>query len=131
MANPFLFKSSAFLGLLHIITCLLWKANPLLSIVYTGGVLTSMWNHGFTLKIAKWLDRSWMTVGTIIDIVFILALPFVSKVIGLSMVVLYVSLYFMAKYMIKQKDGNKQFGNLPHLITHIGATLCHVWLMVH
>jgi hypothetical protein len=127
--NPVLFQSSLFLGLLHVIAVVHFYPGIWIALVYLGGVITSLLNHGLTSKVAKWTDRSWMTMGVITDILFILSIPLVAiRVKGIALVVAYVSLYFIAKYLVS-KSKDKQKGNLPHILTHILATLTHIWLL--
>ena len=120
MANPVLFQSSVFLGLLHL---LMIQKRSFLSTVYTVGVFTSIWNHGTTLWVAKWLDRGWMTVGTVADLAFVGALPFWPRIFGYCLVANYVASFFAAKYMVRST-------NVPHLAAHVGATLCHAWILL-
>lgn len=127
--NPVLFQSSLFLGLLHVIAVVHFYPGLWIALVYLGGVITSLLNHGLTSKIAKWTDRTWMTIGVITDIIFILSIPLLAtRVTGIALVIAYVLLYFVAKYLVSKKK-DKQKGNLPHILTHILATITHIWLL--
>jgi len=121
MANPVLFQSSVFLGLIHILIVMALNADPWISLIYSIGAFTSVWNHGSTMDVAKWLDRLCMCIGTVTDIFYIWKLPFWLSIFGYSFVIIYIGCYFISKKLIN--------GNIPHIITHIGATLCHIWLL--
>lgn len=120
MANPFLFQSSVYLGLLHILAVLKWNADPWLTTIYTIGTMSSLWNHGETNPAAKWFDRAWMTLGMATDLIYITNLPKPAQTIGYTFVLAYVLLYTSAKYL---------HNTFPHLLAQVVATGCHLWLI--
>jgi uncharacterized membrane protein len=129
MANPVLLKSSILFGLIHIALIAFLKVNPWLIALYIIGILTSILNHAYTSNTIKWFDRSWMALGTIINIILLFILPFWYKIVCLILLISYVSLFFAAKYIIN-KTKEKRYGNIPHIICHFGATLCHSLMML-
>lgn len=132
MVNHVLFKSSIFLGIAHTIAVLYWKvhlSDPLLVTVYMVGVATSLVNHGLTSELYKWADRGWMALGCFTDLVYIMTLlADWHKVAAVVLQFSYIGAFFLAKWLVAAR-GMKHAGNIPHICTHAGATVLHVWLL--
>ncbi len=63
-----------------------------------------------------------------IDVWYIAHLPRVPALIASSAVCIYVVSFLLAKTMV-HGTGKNHAGNLPHMVTHLGATILHVWLL--
>ena len=126
MANPLLFKSSLICGGIHVLLVIGWGAPFLLSLCYTIGVITSIWNHGTTSELAKWSDRVFIAIAVIVDIVYMFFLPLISLFIAISTISFSVVLFLMAKKEIK----NGKSGNPFHLGSHVVATILHSILIL-
>ena len=110
-----------------------------LACVYIVGVITSILNHGFHKPGTAWeavrlADRGWMVAGVCTDAWCLLVLkqrtqmpPWVASV-GPGMIVFYIVAFAMAKLYV-EISGKQGAGNVPHLITHVSATVLHVLLL--
>lgn len=127
MANPLLFKSSLIVGSYHVFLAL-WYAPIILEFILILGVLTSVYNHGTTSFHAKWLDRVAITVASIIDFFYILCLPYPVNTIVLSIFLVTISAFFIAKFQIKSGVNN---GNAFHLSSHLLAVVIHTILFAY
>ncbi|KAL6762774.1 hypothetical protein V8C86DRAFT_3130508 [Haematococcus lacustris] len=133
MANPVLLRSTLAMGTAHLVAMLLWLRSwandPLLVFVYQVGLLTSLLNHGLTHPAWVWLDRAWMALGCTVDLTRILALrDSGQQAVLLALQATLVAAFFVAKYLIA-RSAHKPSGNGPHLVTHLGASVLHVWLL--
>jgi len=127
MANPLLFKSSLIVGSYHVFLAL-WYAPIILEVILILGVLTSIYNHGTTSFHAKWLDRIAISLASIIDIFYILCLPYPVNTVVLSIFFATVSAFFIAKYQIRSGVNN---GNAFHLSSHLLAVVIHTILFIY
>lgn len=123
MANFVLLVSACTFGSLHLWMIYYYQLDVLLTTIYSVGVITSILNHGLTSTILKWSDRGWMTIGTLVDCLYLSTLP--NKQIGYFFVATNISHFLLAKGVIFLTRV-QSLGNVPHLITHLGTTLLHL-----
>lgn len=104
---------------MHILALVLHPHIPrVFAISITTAIFTSIWNHGFTSEIAKWLDRITIGFAAIIDMYY-LATYWYSSYAALCLGISWsaIGMYFMAKH-----TGNDLF----HVLSHAIQTACHL-----
>lgn len=118
MVNKILFKSSIILAGIHILTYIyLQPCNIILIINITIGIITSIWNHGVTCNIAKYVDRM-MMIGFIINSYIISS---IQHYLCMMTLFLAVVLYYLAK---------TSKNTLYHVGAHLILTFTHILLMI-
>jgi hypothetical protein len=128
MANMTLLLSAVCMGSLPVLAILMWRTEWLLSLTYMACILTSIINHTYTSNIWKWGDRSMVTWGTTLDVLHIMMLPSGHQAGAIVLIVTYLSMFFLAKWLIVAKNVQGT-GNIPHIMAHCFATILHVWLI--
>lgn len=124
MANYILLISSMVCGVIHlayILYSFIFRTPFLPKCVfmtYMIGILTSIWNHGSTSQMAKWIDRIWIYFGVLIDIH--LCLFVISPQYMMGCIIAYSVCYIVAK---------KTKYTIFHVGTHIWATLLHIYIV--
>ena len=95
------------------ITCLFIKytTNRIIVFVYISGVLTSLWNHGTTSKVAKICDRVMMITGSLVNLYYMTCL--------LS---LYLWMYAITCYIISKRFNLLEY----HVYSHVYVSLLHI-----
>ena len=118
MANKILLISTLCSSVCHLTAFLL--SVQLLPIPYilfiVIALITSIWNHATTNKLAKWSDRITMGCGTIIT--------YAIAPLGITYYVMPVVIgtYGLAK---------KLDSNIPHIIAHIGITGINMYILMY
>ena len=100
MANPKLLFSSGINGLIIISALTYFQLWVPSSFLYVSGILTSLWNHGYTSELAKWADRVVIALIFIHNVV-LSALNFLNLWPAIASNMIGVTFYFMAKYYEK------------------------------
>lgn len=121
MTNYVLFLSSLFLGWMHMIGMVFSSTPTLFKLTVVTGVFASIWNHGTTTDIAKWLDRLLMIMGAIIDTIYantIVELRDQRFVLNM-LLVFAIGGYLLAKKFIKG----------AHLFAHVMLSIFHFIVM--
>ena len=90
------------------------------------GIATSIANHGLTSDVCKWIDRCMMAIGTVVDLVCAFHPSTPSRHICIVLIVSNTTTYIVAKCLAAS---NYHKSNIPHVLTHVGATVLHVLLM--
>ena len=135
MANPRLFCSALFLGLVHILM-LVWDRHcpRVLAISLVLAVFTSIWNHGVTSDVAKWADRCMIGAAAGLDYYYLLfVIPHASSRPLLAVMSTSILAYFSAKMVLRamrMEAGIMWQADMPHLCAHILQTICNVG-MIH
>lgn len=98
MAHPILHISSWMMMIPHLLT-VYWYSGPfILQWSYLCGPSTSVWNHGTTNIFALWSDRLMMTLGCMIDLCFMVMLPWREGIVVFVFTAAAVASYFCAKF---------------------------------
>jgi hypothetical protein len=101
MANPRLFASSLVLGFLHLLLLLLHQPVPrIFAVNVLCGIFSSIWNHGATLEVAKWSDRTMMAVGAVVDGVYLFALGMPHREWLARAILAAIAAFLLAKYIL-------------------------------
>lgn len=119
MANPILFSSSLFCGIITIFVLLNSTSHLYLKLNIINGVLSSILNHGTTSSFLKAYDRISMVIGFLINMIFIVQYEHGA---GLILLMNATLLYFLAKCI--ESD-------LAHIGSHIAIMICNVMLLQH
>jgi hypothetical protein len=117
--NVLLYYSSVLNGIVcFLLQCLLYFPEfDVLYFVTNLGILTSVWNHGTTLDIAKWSDRICMIVC------FLVYIGFCKTLTEYSIIFAMVVFYFLAKYFSLYNLPEDQENVLPVDMCHVSVHL--------
>jgi hypothetical protein len=127
MANDYLWKSSIFFGSIHFLFMIFWNTRLLLIFIYAVGILTSIWNHGTTSDLAKWADRIWISLGSLVDFYSLFIMDAELAISGTLILMTAVFFFAMAKKFEKKKKDKER--DLYHSISHALATIVHLGLL--
>lgn len=119
MANQHLFYSSLCSWIIHQLIFFMIPMFPH-RWIYDMCLLTSLWNHGTTSSIAKWMDRSCIGVCVLHNMYCVSHSSSLSPT-GLFFTVHGVVFYFLSKTFVKQHQRN-----LCHVISHGCATISNI-----
>ncbi len=122
MRNKTLLYSSFLSLLVHMLLFSYISTFPHPWLHYTC-VGTSIWNHGFTSKIAKWTDRAMITVCVGHNMYWLSMYNcHITSWIGMSLTINAVAFYFISKIV------RNHYQIIFHFISHVCATFSNVLL---
>ena len=119
MANINLFLTSYLMLIAHTFAIFIYQPPFIIFIIYIIGPLVSVWNHGTSSIIAKFIDRFTMVIGYLIDLIYIYKL---NNIYVLILIHLSVICYFISKITKLTTF---------HLIAHIIIILTHLLLLYY
>jgi hypothetical protein len=119
MANKDLFLTSYLMLIVHSFAIFIYQPPFIIFITYIIGPLVSVWNHGTTSIIAKFIDRFIMIFGYLIDLLYIYKLKNIYILISIHLAII---CYFIAKI-----TKNTSF----HLLSHIIIIFTHILLLYY
>jgi len=131
MADPILFNSACFHG--FIVAGILLYAfyttrlpKYLIALLATV-IITSVWNHGVSNDLAKWCDRTAVTITIIALSLYIYQTKQVSNNYILILLFIVVGLYFTAKILKEKTRWYVWF----HLAMHVIATILITYIVFY
>ena len=139
MANFLLFISSLCIGLIQLISMVYFKQSFFFTAISLCCAFTSIWNHGTTNIIAKFVDRIYMVVYIAANSVIIHTIvePNISKLLMFMIMISGILSVLLAmhirsnlpKYKVLNSKVNAfNFANYFHLYSHIVVMVLHPWL---
>lgn len=139
MANIVLLYSSYFFGSIHLFYIIYTNSNNiLLNVNIFYGILTSIINHKITSEIAKWIDRSAMLIGIIIDVYIIESID-IDYIRYFSYYFLFLSIlsFISSKYISNFTLHNNNYYSIKiletsfHITSHLLLTLSHLFILYY
>jgi hypothetical protein len=124
MAHKELAQSAVYSGIIHWLFMYLYSPPIFLMISYGLGTAISILNHSYTSGYLVNLDRGWMFIGGIGDILTIWYRANIVLVLG---VIVSAALYGLSRTSKHPKAGTHL---MLHLASHIGITITHIALIV-
>ena len=117
MANIDLFLTSYLMLVIHSFAIFIFQPPFIIFITYIIGPIVSVWNHGTTSIIAKFIDRSVMVFGYLIDLTYIYK---IKNIYVLILIHLAIICYFISKLT-----------NIIsfHLLSHIIIIITHIIIL--
>jgi hypothetical protein len=117
MANIDLFLTSYLMLVIHSFAIFIFQPPFIIFIIYIIGPIVSVWNHGTTSIIAKFIDRSVMVFGYLIDMAYIYK---IKNIYVLFLIHLSIICYFISKLT-----------NIIsfHLLAHIIIIITHIIIL--
>lgn len=125
MANRNLFYSSLLFGFVHLLYLVTYPTSIGFRFILISGILSSIWNHGDTNPIAKWLDRSIMVIGVVTD-----SLVLSSSTSALQPVAHGLFVAACVSYGVSKVNPDRLTSDMQHICAHCFLTIAHCCLIV-
>ena len=127
MVNVYLYRSSLICGAIQFLFMTFYNTKLNLVIFYTIGILTSIWNHGTTSEVAKWVDRFIACMAMFVDLYCLCTLEKEMAISGSLILITGITFFFISKH--HEKKAFHRDRDFFHGIFHCLATVIHLGLL--
>jgi hypothetical protein len=133
MVNKNLFQSSLICGFIQSLFLYMHKLPPFFIFIVSCGICGSVLNHGYTNSYFKFFDRAVMTIGFVINGLYINTFMYDSPdyVLTWCTMVGAVLLYLFSKFLKKMDIANLAITDVIHMMAHGLLTFLHMLLSIH